>query len=191
MSKEIHFKRDVRVVVEVHNQSAPPKLLFSFPGLEDPVEIWDDLRQLGWEIPDRPPHPPPEIDWDAPEGSRYHVLPYRVEEFGITASRWPSFEVAERGLETINALRRFGVDLEVPGLVPRLSPPDTARTSARSRPVTGSPTPGQSSAGVAPQQATVLGVGRRRCNRRVRNRHRTESTQLVLGRVKTELGQTR
>lgn len=114
MPSEKQFVEDVAVTVEVRDASAPPKLTFSFPGLQDPVELWDELREQGWEIPERPPHPPPEIDWDSPGGSRYHVLPYQVEGFGVHAHEWPSFEVAERGLETINVLRRFGVDLHVP-----------------------------------------------------------------------------
>ena len=114
MAREKSFVEDVEAVVHGQDANVPPTLVFSFPGLEDPLVLWDRLREIGWVIPERPPHPPPEIDWNSPGGSRYHVLPYRVDDFPVTPEAWPPDEVAERGLETINLLRRMGVDLDVP-----------------------------------------------------------------------------
>ena len=114
MANESNFVDDVEVDVEVRDATAPPRLTFAFPGLEDPLVLWERLRDIGWIIPDRPPHPAPEIDWNSPGGSKYHVLEYRVEGFVVTAEEWPRDEVAVRGLDTINVLRRMGVDLHVP-----------------------------------------------------------------------------
>jgi len=114
MARENSFVEDVEAVVLGQDASVPPTLTFSFPGLDDPLVLWDQLRDIGWVIPERPPHPPPEIDWNSPGGSKYHVLPYRVDDFPVTPDAWPPDEVAERGLETINLLRRMGVDLDVP-----------------------------------------------------------------------------
>jgi len=105
---------EVEATVQARDATRPPRITLSFPGLQDPLQLWHELEKLGWKIPDRPPHPDAEIDWESPDGSRYHVLPYRVEDFEIHAEKWPRSIVAERGLETVNLLRRMGVDLNVP-----------------------------------------------------------------------------
>ncbi len=115
MASDKSFVVDVKANVEVRDANLAPKLIFSFPGLDDPENLWSELRELGWNVPERPPHPEPEIDWnDDASGHAYAVLPYEVEDFVVEAHKWPPNEVAERGLETINTLRRLGVDLNVP-----------------------------------------------------------------------------
>ncbi len=114
MTGEKPFVEGIEVIVEVSDATLPPKLTFSFPGLDDPVELWAELEQLGWIVPDRPEHPAPEIDWNSPGGSKYHILPYRVEGLEVVNDNWPANTVAERGLKTINLLRKYGIELEVP-----------------------------------------------------------------------------
>ncbi len=114
MSNDHTFVVDVAATVEVRDANLAPKLIFSFPGLDDPLRLWNELAALDWDIPVRPPHPDPEIDWNSNNGEGFSVLPYRVEDFVVTARNWPTHEVAERGLNTINLLRRLGVDLDVP-----------------------------------------------------------------------------
>jgi hypothetical protein len=105
---------DVQATVEVSDTSRPPRITFSFPGLLDPMALWAELETLGWHVPDRPHQPEPEIDWNSPGSSEYHVLPYRVTGFKISPKKWQANQVAKRGLKTINTLRRFGVDLQIP-----------------------------------------------------------------------------
>lgn len=114
MSNDHTFVVDVEATVEVRDANQAPKLTFSFPGLDDPLNLWRELDLLGWEIPERPPHPNPEIDWNKGAGQSYAVLPYRIDDFVVEAPRWPAHEVAERGLNTINLMRRLGVDLNLP-----------------------------------------------------------------------------
>jgi len=111
MSSDHTFVVDVEATVIVRDANVAPDLKFSFPGLSDPIQLWTELKVLGWIIPERPPHPAPEIDWNAGTGQQgYSVLPYLVEDFIVTAPHWPTHEVAQRGLKTVNLLRRFGVD---------------------------------------------------------------------------------
>lgn len=114
MPHDIKVVVDVEATIHVQNTALPPEITFSFPGLQDPVLLWEELADIGWIIPDRPEHPKVEIDWDAPDGSKYQVLPYRVEDFEIIPTDWPHLEVGERGIHTVNLLRRLGVDLSVP-----------------------------------------------------------------------------
>lgn len=114
MPSEIKVVVDVEATIKVQNTAIPPEITFSFPGLQDPVHLWEELAYIGWKIPDRPEHPNAEIDWDDPSGSKYQVVAYRVEDFEITADNWPQLEVGERGILTVNLLRRLGVDLNVP-----------------------------------------------------------------------------
>lgn len=104
---------DIRATVEARDVSRPPKITFTFPGLEDPLRLWSELEALHWIVPDRL-EPELEIDWDSPEGAGFRVLPYMVEGFEIIADNWPVGRVAEWSLETINLLRRLGVDLDIP-----------------------------------------------------------------------------
>ena len=104
----------VHATVAVRNSSLPPELSFSFPGLHEPTELWAQLEELGWNIPEIPIAPDPVIDWTSPGGSEYSVLPYVVEGFRVTAKKWPATEIAERSLNTINMLRRSGIDLQIP-----------------------------------------------------------------------------
>lgn len=115
MARDKSFVVDVKANVEVRDANRAPKLIFSFPGLDDPENLWNELIALGWNVPERPPHPEAEINWDdQANGHAYAVLPYQVEDFLVEAHKWPPNEVAERGLETINTLRRLGVNLNVP-----------------------------------------------------------------------------
>ena len=104
---------DVFATVEARDETRPPKLIFAFPGLDDPLPLWTELEALGWFIPDRV-EPDLEIDWDAPDGAGYRVVPYIVEGFEVVAEGWPASKVAERSLDTINVLRRYGVELDIP-----------------------------------------------------------------------------
>lgn len=113
MPNDKSFVVDIEATVEVRDAHLAPKLVFSFPGLGNHEHLWTNLGELGWDVPPRPPHPEPEIDWDNPKQG-YAVLPYDVEEFVVEAPEWPNHLVAERGLETINMLRRLGVDLHIP-----------------------------------------------------------------------------
>jgi len=108
------YVEDVEAIVDAPEGPRAPKITFSFPGLADLSSMWSELSKLGWDIPELPPHPDPEIDWNAADGSRVQVLPYRVDDFEITATTWPRHLVADRGLKTVNLLRRIGVDLDVP-----------------------------------------------------------------------------
>jgi|GEM_PF-4632443 len=104
---------DVFATVDARDASLPPRIIFTFPGLDDPLRLWTELESLHWIVPDRL-EPELEIDWDSPEGAGFRVRPYTVEGFEIIADNWPAGRVAEWSLETINLLRRFGVDLDIP-----------------------------------------------------------------------------
>lgn len=102
---------DVEATVDVSGNHVPPRLTFSFPGLHDPVYLWRDLAALGWHIPERPPAPAPVINWDTVD---YAPPPYRVQGFVVTARPWNPREVTDTSLATINTLRRYGVELNIP-----------------------------------------------------------------------------
>lgn len=104
---------DIRATVEARDVSRPPKITFTFPGLDDPLRLWNELEVLRWIVPERP-EPELEIDWDSPEGAGFKVLPYMIEGFEVIADHWPADRVAEWSLDTINLLRRLGVDLDIP-----------------------------------------------------------------------------
>ncbi len=90
-----------------------PTICFSYPGSTDLGQLWDGLTAIGWEVPEQPPIPYQASSWTG-AGRKERGHEYRVEDFTITAPTWEVNHVADRGVETINLLRRCGVDVHMP-----------------------------------------------------------------------------
>ncbi len=107
------FLSDVKAKVEVPNTYVAPGLRFSYPESVDPTPLWDALAELGFGIPPAPPIPYRAESWVG-DGRHKSSHVFRVENFVLDSPDWGLDEIADRGLTTINTLRRFGVDVRMP-----------------------------------------------------------------------------
>lgn len=107
------FLVDVEATIDVPNMYVAPQVRFSYPGSAELLQLWEDLEAIGWQVPPRPPIPYQASNWEGDRGRRSRNE-YRVEDFEVTADDWPLYEIADRGIETINLLRRSGVDVKMP-----------------------------------------------------------------------------
>ncbi len=107
------FLVDVEANLELESMYDAPAIRFSYPGSADLGQLWSELQAIGWSIPDQPIIPYQASSWvGAHERTTSHE--YRVEGFEVTADGWPLVEIADRGIQTINLLRRRGVDVKMP-----------------------------------------------------------------------------
>lgn len=90
-----------------------PQIRLSYPGSAELHLLWADLERIGWTIPERPPIPYQASAWVG-DGGHAREHEYRVEDFEILSGDWPTHEIADRGIETVNLLRRMGVDVHMP-----------------------------------------------------------------------------
>lgn len=90
-----------------------PQIRLSYPGSAELRLLWADLEDIGWTIPEQPAIPYQASAWVG-DGGRSHEHEYRVEDFEIHSGDWPIHEIADRGIATVNLLRRMGVDLHMP-----------------------------------------------------------------------------
>ena len=86
--------------------SRPPEVVLSFQGLNEPTQLLDALRAIGWDVPRMPPRPANAIEWtpDPVAGTDFTVLPWTVTEFRLGEGAWSS-EESEVGTRTLDALR--------------------------------------------------------------------------------------
>ena len=107
------FLVDVEATVVVTNMYDAPSIRFSYPGSVELTQLWVELQMLGWTIPELPAIPYQASSWigDA-RYSREHE--FRVQDFEIFSGNWPLHEIADRAMETVNLLRRMGVDVHMP-----------------------------------------------------------------------------
>ncbi len=104
---------DVEATIDVPNMYEAPKVRLSYPGSAELGMLWSDLAAIGWIIPEQPPIPYQASAWVGDRG-RTTEHEYRVEDFEIISTDWPIHEVVDRGMETVNLLRRLGVDVHMP-----------------------------------------------------------------------------
>lgn len=90
-----------------------PTIRMAYPGSAELRLLWADLEAIGWTVPEQPLVPYQASAWVGTRG-RNNEHEYRVEDFEIIPGDWPLHEVADRGIETINLLRRMGVDVRMP-----------------------------------------------------------------------------
>ena len=107
------FLVDVEATLDVPNVYAAPTLSFSYPGSSELGDLWDGLAAVGWGIPELPSIPYQASSWMG-DGRQSREQEYRVEDFALTTPNWSIDEIADRGIETINLLRRYGVDVHMP-----------------------------------------------------------------------------
>ena len=144
------FLVDVEATIDVPDMYAAPMISFSYPGNSEPSQLWNDLAAIGWEVPERPFVPYQASSWTG-SGRKERGHAYRVEGFEVFAGHWDTQVVADRGLETINLLRRCGVDVHMP-----ITYLDFLRKTQLQQRATGLlPRPAQAAA-VVPQAAAVV-----------------------------------
>ena len=107
------FLVDVEAKLELESMYDAPAIRFSYPGSADLAQLWTEMQTIGWTIPERPAVPYQASSWVGSRG-RSNSHEYRVEDFEVTADEWPLIEIADRGIQTINLLRRRGVDVKMP-----------------------------------------------------------------------------
>ena len=89
--------------------SRAPDVILSFDGLNVPVAMFDELRDLGWVVPPTPPPPGSAIDWtpDPTTGAEYTLRSWKVNEFKLKRSdSWTADTEREIGARTIHVLKR-------------------------------------------------------------------------------------
>ena len=91
----------------------PPEVVLSFQGLAEPVGLFEELRAIGWVVPNMPPRPANAIDWtpDPVAGTDYTVLPWTVTEFRLDEGAW-SVDPEHVGTRTLDALLNHGGEIE-------------------------------------------------------------------------------
>ena len=109
----VAFLVNVEAKLELESMYEAPAISFSYPGSEDLGQLWNELQAIGWTIPEQPVVPYQASSWVGTRG-RSTEHEYRVEGFEVTADQWPLVEIADRGIQTINLLRRRGVDVKMP-----------------------------------------------------------------------------
>lgn len=109
----VAFLVDVEAKLELESMYDAPAIRFSYPGSADLAQLWSELHAIGWTIPEQPVIPYQASSWVGTHG-RTTGHEYRVEDFEVTADQWPLVEIADRGIQTINLLRRRGVDVKMP-----------------------------------------------------------------------------
>ncbi len=102
---------EVHAVLTAGNLQRPPLVSFSFQGLAEPVELWSDLRELGWVVPPRPPRPASAIEWTGDGDNEFEVRAYRVIDYRIQPGQWPAESRPRIGALTVSALQRHGVHI--------------------------------------------------------------------------------
>ncbi len=94
--------------------SRAPDVILSFDGLNAPVAMFDELRDLGWVVPPTPPPPGSAIDWtpDPKTGAEYTLRSWKVNEFKLKRSeRWTAETEREIGARTIHVLKRHEANI--------------------------------------------------------------------------------
>lgn len=102
---------EVHAVLASGSLSSPPQVSLSFPGLDDPVSLWNDLQSLGWVIPPRPPRPSSAIRWLGDGPNDYEIRPYRVNGFRIQPGPWPDVARTRIGALTVSVLQKHAVQI--------------------------------------------------------------------------------
>lgn len=94
--------------------SRAPDVILSFDGLNAPIAMFDELRDLGWVVPPTPPPPGSAIDWtpDPTTGAEYTLRSWKVNEFKLKRSEsWAADAEREIGARTIHVLKRHNATI--------------------------------------------------------------------------------
>ena len=99
------LKSEIKAEVAWTVVSRPPEVVLSFQGLHEPTSLFEELTEIGWDVPNMPPRPANAIDWtpDPVAGTDYTVLPWTVKEFRLGEGAW-TVAVEEVGERTLDAL---------------------------------------------------------------------------------------
>ena len=99
------LKSEIKAEVAWTVVSRPPEVVLSFQGLHEPTSLFEELTEIGWDVPNMPPRPANAIDWtpDPVAGTDYTVLPWTVKEFRLGEGAWTvaAEEVGERTLDAL------------------------------------------------------------------------------------------